>query len=225
MSAVVVRSVGLGKFYEDPGQDVTHALRDVSFEIERGEMVALCGPSGCGKSTLLNLLACMDRPTAGRLFLNGTAVDALADDALCTIRRSEIGMVFQNFHLLGGLSVRENVALPLVLQHRGRLEIRERVEFMLELVGLTDKTESYPPLLSGGQAQRVAIARALVHQPAIILADEPTGNLDSRTGNDIVDLLRDISANGQTIMIATHADNVASACNRTLELMDGSLAV
>jgi putative ABC transport system ATP-binding protein len=223
MSAAAVRAAGVGKTYANSEGEDTHALRDVSFEIRRGEMVALRGPSGCGKSTLLSLLACADRATAGRIFLDGTALDGLSARALRTLRRRTIGIVFQNFHLLDALTVRENVALPLVLLHRGRRETSERVAQTLELVGLSGKAESYPARLSGGQAQRVAIARALVHEPAIVLADEPTGNLDSRTGDDIVALLRDVATSGQTILVATHADVVANACDRTLTLEDGAM--
>jgi putative ABC transport system ATP-binding protein len=219
-----VRTDGLGKTYAGPGPGATHALRDVSLEIVRGEMVALRGPSGCGKSTLLSLLACADRPSSGHIFLDGSDIGGLSAKALRDVRRRTIGVVFQNFHLLDALTVRENVALPLVLLRRGRAETNERVSRTLELVELADKAGSYPPHLSGGQAQRVAIARALVHEPAVVLADEPTGNLDSRTGDAIVALLRAVAAAGQTILVATHADGVARACDRTLTLADGALA-
>jgi putative ABC transport system ATP-binding protein len=187
-------------------------------------MVALRGPSGCGKSTLLALLACADRPSSGRIELDGVAVDGLSPRALRTVRRRTIGVVFQGFHLLGALTVRENVALPLALLRRGRRETNERVAQTLERVGLGEKAERYPAELSGGQAQRVAIARAIVHEPALVLADEPTGNLDSRTGDDITRLLRSLAANGQAILIATHAEAVSDACDRTLTLADGALA-
>jgi putative ABC transport system ATP-binding protein len=196
-------------------------LRGVTFDVKRGEMLALRGPSGSGKSTLLSILACADRPTAGRLELDGRAVERLADRALRRLRRSVLGVVFQNFHLLEALSVRDNVALPLVLLGRSRAEIRERVDRTLELVEIAELAERYPSELSGGQAQRVAIARAVVHEPPIVLADEPTGNLDSRTGDEIVRLLRTLASAGQTLIIATHAESVATACDRTLCLRDG----
>jgi putative ABC transport system ATP-binding protein len=220
MSARVVRSIDLCRTYENPGGAV-QALRGVSFEMERGEMLALRGPSGSGKSTLISLLACADRPTGGSLELDGRAVERLADRPLRRLRRSVLGVVFQNFHLLEALRVRDNVALPLVLLGRSRAEIRERVDRMLELVEIAELAERYPSELSGGQAQRVAIARAVVHEPSIVLADEPTGNLDSRTGNEIVRLLRDLATAGQTLLVATHDETVASACDRTLWLRDG----
>ncbi len=224
MSAAVIRSVGLRRIYESAA-GATEALRGVSFEIKRGEMIALRGPSGSGKSTLVAILACADRPTAGSVELNGTAVERLPDRVLRRLRRRDIGVVFQNLHLLDALTVRENVSLPLVLLRRNRHEIRERVEQTLHLVGIAEKGERYPPELSGGQAQRVAIARAIVHEPAIVLADEPTGNLDSRTGEEIVTLLRGVATAGQTLVVATHAEAVADACDRTLWLNDGMLSI
>jgi ABC-type lipoprotein export system ATPase subunit len=215
--------MGLGKQFDGADGAATRALRDVSFEIERGEMVALRGPSGCGKSTLLSILACADRQTTGRLVLCGAVVETLTGRQLRALRRRTIGVVFQDFHLLEGLTVAENVAFPLALLRRGRAEMAERVVRMLDLVGIAEKARRYPAELSGGQAQRVAIARALVHEPAIVLADEPTGNLDSQTGREIVALLRRIAASGQTLLVATHAESVAAVCDRTLLLRDGSL--
>jgi putative ABC transport system ATP-binding protein len=223
MSARVVRSVDLCRTYESAGGPV-EALRGVSFDVERGEMVALRGPSGSGKSTLVSILACADRPTAGRLELDGRAVEHLADRSLRRLRRSVLGVVFQNFHLLEALRVRDNVALPLVLLGRSRAEIRERVDRVLDLARIEELAERYPSELSGGQAQRVAIARAVVHDPPIVLADEPTGNLDSRTGDEIVRLLRDLADAGRALVIATHAEAVATACDRSLWLRDGLLA-
>jgi len=218
-----VRVLDLSKRYGE-GDAATQALRGVSFHVARGEMIALRGPSGCGKSTLLSILACADRPSGGSVFLDGISTGTLPDRRLRALRRATIGVVFQGFHLLDSLTVRENVALPLVLLGRSRREQRERVAETLEAVGLADKAGRYPPKLSGGQAQRVAIARALVHEPAIVLADEPTGNLDSRTGDEIVALLRRIATNGQTLLVATHDERVAAACDRTLALADGTLA-
>jgi ABC-type lipoprotein export system ATPase subunit len=223
VNATPIRAIGLGKHFEGAAGAATRALRDVSFEIERGELVALCGPSGCGKSTLISILACADRQSTGQLFLCGAAVETLPDRALRVLRRRTIGVVFQDFRLLDGLTVFENVAFPLALLGRKRSEIRERVAAMLDLVGLAEKAQRSPVELSGGQAQRVAIARALVHEPEIILADEPTGNLDSATGREIVTLLQRVAAAGQTLLVATHAGDVAAACNRTLSLRDGML--
>jgi putative ABC transport system ATP-binding protein len=187
-------------------------------------MLALRGPSGSGKSTLVAILACVDRPTAGRLELAGQDVARLSQRALRSLRRRNVGIVFQNFHLLDALTVRENVSLPLVLLGRDRSEIAQRVDHVLERVGVEGQAGRYPAKLSGGQAQRIAIARAVVHEPALVLADEPTGNLDSRTGDEIVHLLRQIARAGQTIVVATHADTVAAACDRTLWLRDGSMS-
>jgi len=219
-SGDVIRSVAICRTYESAAGPV-EALRDVTFDVGPGEMLALRGPSGSGKSTLVSILACVDRPTSGRLELAGQDVARLSQRALRSLRRRTIGIVFQNFHLLDALTVRENVSLPLVLLRRDRTEIAERVDRVLDLVGVEDLAERYPAKLSGGQAQRVAIARAVVHEPALVLADEPTGNLDSRTGDDIVNLLREIAQAGQTIVVATHADAVAAACDRTLWLRDG----
>jgi putative ABC transport system ATP-binding protein len=216
----VIRSAGLCRTYESTAGPIA-ALRDVTFNVAPGEMVALRGPSGSGKSTLVSILACVDRPTAGTLQLAGQDVARLSQRALRSLRRRHVGIVFQNFHLLDALTVRENVSLPLVLLKRDRAEIAERVDHVLELVGVEALAGRYPAKLSGGQAQRVAIARAVVHEPALILADEPTGNLDSRTGGEIVNLLRGIAHAGQTIVIATHAEEVAAACTRTLWLRDG----
>jgi len=220
VSAVVIRSIGLCRAYRG-ANGATEALRNVSFKVERGEMLALRGPSGSGKSTLISLLACADRPTSGRLELDGTAVEHLPDRALRRIRRRDLGVIFQELNLLEALTVRENVSLPLVLLGRSDAEVRERVNRILELVDMANHAERYPKKLSGGQAQRVAIARAIVHEPAVVLADEPTGNLDLRTQDDIVKLMRDIANACQTLVVATHAEVVAAACDRTLWLQDG----
>ncbi len=219
----MIRCAGISRTYESAAGPLA-ALRDVTFNAARGEMLALRGPSGSGKSTLVAILACVDRPTAGRLELAGQDVARLSQRALRSLRRRNVGIVFQNFHLLDALTVRENVSLPLVLLGRDRSEIAQRVDHVLERVGVEGQAGRYPAKLSGGQAQRVAIARAVVHEPALVLADEPTGNLDSRTGDEIVHLLRQIARAGQTIVVATHADTVAAACDRTLWLRDGSMS-
>jgi putative ABC transport system ATP-binding protein len=205
------------------GADAVRALDGVSLTVRPGEMVALVGPSGCGKSTLLNLVGCVDLPTAGEVCIDGRSTSALGDDALTLLRRDRVGTVFQFFHLLPALRVADNVALPLVLQRVGRAEIELRVAAALASVGLQDKARAYPAQLSGGQLQRVAIARATVHRPAILLADEPTGNLDSQTGATVLRLLRAFADGGQTILMATHSDAAAAICDRVIRMQDGRI--
>lgn len=203
--------------------DSVRALDGVSFEIAPGEMVALVGPSGCGKSTLLNLAGCIDLPTSGSIFVDGQETSRLKDDRLTALRRDRIGTVFQFFNLLPAMTVAGNVALPLVLQRCPQEELDERVEAALEAVGIADKSGAYPAQLSGGQAQRAAVARAIIHKPALLLADEPTGNLDSHAGNNILTLLREIADRGQTILMATHSPEAAKWCDRAIRLQDGCL--
>lgn len=216
MPALAVRSVT--KDY-----DGVRALDTVSFEIEAGEMVALVGPSGCGKSTLLNLAGCIDLPTSGTVLVDGRDTSQLKDDALTALRRDRIGTIFQFFNLLPAMTVSTNVALPLILRRRPEREVDERVEAALKSVGIEDKANAYPAELSGGQAQRAAVARAIVHNPALVLADEPTGNLDSHSGATILTLLRDFADGGQTILMATHSPDAAKWCDRTIHLQDGKL--
>ena len=199
------------------------ALDGVSFEIAPGEMVALVGPSGCGKSTLLNLAGCIDLPTSGKVLVDGHETGKLKDDRLTALRRDRIGTVFQFFNLLPAMTVAANVALPLILQRRPQREVDERVAEALESVGIAEKAGAYPAELSGGQAQRAAVARAIVHKPALVLADEPTGNLDSHSGTTILTLLREIADRGQTILMATHAPDAAKWCDRAIRLQDGKL--
>ena len=187
-------------------------------------MVALAGPSGCGKSTLLNLVGCVDLPTSGQVRIDGRVTSALADDALTLLRRDRIGTIFQFFNLLPALTVEANVALPLVLQRVGAAEIARRTRAALDEVGLGDKARAYPAQISGGQLQRAAIARAIVHRPAVLLADEPTGNLDSRNGAVVLDLLRSLANAGQAIVMATHSPEAAAACDRIVHLQDGRIA-
>jgi putative ABC transport system ATP-binding protein len=203
--------------------DSVRALDGVSFEIAAGEMVALVGPSGCGKSTLLNLAGCIDLPTTGSIFVDGQETSRLKDDALTALRRDRIGTIFQFFNLLPAMTVAGNVALPLILQHCPQKELDERVEAALEAVGIADKAGAYPAQLSGGQAQRAAVARAIIHKPALVLADEPTGNLDSHSGNNVLALLREIADRGQTILMATHSPEAAKWCDRAIKLQDGKL--
>jgi putative ABC transport system ATP-binding protein len=197
------------------------ALDGISLTLQRGEMVALVGPSGCGKTTLLNLIGCVDLPTAGDVLIEGRRTSDLSDDELTLLRRDRIGTVFQFFNLLPALSVEENVALPLVLQQVARDEIRARVANALGVVGVAERARAFPAELSGGQQQRVAIARAIVHRPAIVLADEPTGNLDSKNGALILELMKKIADDGQAVLMATHNENAAAYCNRTLLMQDG----
>ena len=200
-----------------------HALRGVTLGIESGELIAICGPSGCGKSTLLWLVGCVDLPTSGEVAIEGSVTSRLSDRALTRLRRDRIGTVFQAFNLLQTLTIAENVAVPLVLQGRGLAEIEQRVSAVLARVGIAEKADVLPAQLSGGQAQRAAIARAIVHAPAIVLADEPTGNLDSQTGAEILCLLRELATSGQTIAIATHDATAAANCDRAVHMRDGTI--
>ncbi len=208
---------GVTKIYE--GGVV--ALDGVSFDVGRGELVALLGPSGCGKSTLLNLAGCIDVPDRGEVLIEGTATASLGDDALTRLRRERIGTVFQFFNLLPTISIAENVALPLVLSGVSRAQTRERVAHVLDAVGIADKANALPGNVSGGQLQRAAIARAIVHRPAIVLADEPTGNLDSQNGALVLELLQGLAREGQAILMATHSAEAAAAAVRRVHMRDG----
>jgi putative ABC transport system ATP-binding protein len=200
------------------------ALDSIDLSIDKGELVAIVGPSGSGKSTLLNLIGGLDRPTAGRIAVDGAALEALTDDELTRLRRDKIGFIFQFFNLLPTLSCLENVALPLHLRGWPRKKIDQRTRELLDLVGLGRRLEHLPEELSGGERQRVAIARALSVYPPVLLADEPTGNLDSRTGAEILKLLHDLHERlGATILIVTHDPNVAQSCERTVTLRDGRI--
>jgi putative ABC transport system ATP-binding protein len=210
----------LRKSYELGGQTV-HALADVSLHITAGEMVAIRGPSGSGKSTLMNILGCLDRPDTGRYVLGGEDVSELDDDELADVRNRRIGFVFQTFNLLPRMSALENVELP--IQYAGGHEARHRAMRALANVGLGDRTHHEPNQLSGGQRQRVAIARALVNDPSIILADEPTGALDTKTGAEVLALLSELNQQGRTIIIVTHDLSVARHCPREIYLMDGAI--
>ncbi|HSN92973.1 MAG TPA: ABC transporter ATP-binding protein [Anaeromyxobacteraceae bacterium] len=203
------------------GGELVRALDGVSFTIERGEWVAIVGQSGSGKSTLMNLLGCLDTPTSGSYRLNGANVQGLADDALADLRNREIGFVFQTFQLLPRASALANVELPLVYRGVPRRERRALAESALRAVGLANRMTHRPNELSGGQRQRVAIARALVGEPSILLADEPTGNLDSATGEEIMRLFSDLHGRGHTILLVTHEAKLAARCPRAIRLMDG----
>jgi putative ABC transport system ATP-binding protein len=210
----------IGKTY-DLGLSQVAALRDIHLSIEPGELIAIIGQSGSGKSTLMNIIGCLDVPTAGRCRLAGRDVSELSDDELAYVRNLEIGFIFQNFQLLPRASALENVELPLIYRGIPKKERRERAVEALEWVQLVDRMKHKPTELSGGQRQRVAIARALVTQPSLLLADEPTGNLDSRTGEEIVGLFLDLHGRGNTIVLVTHEPRLAARCPRAVRLVDG----
>lgn len=221
---VVIRMEGLTRKYE-MGNSTVHALRGVDLTVEAGEFVALMGASGSGKSTLLHLLGCLDRPNEGSYWLEGVEVSSLSRDALADVRSKRIGFIFQNFNLLPRFSAWENVALPL-LYRNGQIEgMEQHTKAMdaLSRVGLADRAAHQPTELSGGERQRVAIARALVTQPAVILADEPTGNLDSKTGEEIMHLLDELHEEGRTIVMVTHDVNIARHASRICSMSDGML--
>lgn len=203
------------------GKQELPVLKGISLGISKNEYVALMGPSGSGKSTLMNILGCLDSPTGGRYILNGQDVSRMADDELAEVRNKEIGFVFQQFNLLPRLTAAENVALPLIYSGITKKERVERAESVLEKVKLTDRMHHKPNELSGGQCQRVAIARALVNNPAIILADEPTGNLDSKTSHEIMDILGKIHSDGNTIVLVTHEEDISQFAHRVVRLKDG----
>ena len=199
------------------------ALDGVSLAIAPGEMVAVVGPSGCGKSSLLNLIGCIDLPSAGRVVVDGRVTSALDDDALTLLRRDRVGTVFQFFNLLPALTLQANVALPLLLQGVPAAEVARRSLAALADVGLAAKARAHPAQVSGGEMQRTAIARAVVHRPAIVLADEPTGNLDSHNGTAVLELLRALATNGQSVLLATHSAEAAARCDRTIRMRDGRI--
>jgi putative ABC transport system ATP-binding protein len=203
------------------GKQVLEVLRGVSLDIFKNEYVALMGPSGSGKSTLMNIIGCLDTPTAGKYILNDQDVSKMEDNALADIRNKEIGFVFQQFNLLPRLTALENVALPLIYAGFSKKQRTEKAKHVLELVNLTDRSHHKPNELSGGQSQRVAIARALVNDPAIILADEPTGNLDTKTSYEIMDIFEKINAAGNTVVLVTHEEDIAHRARRVIRLRDG----
>ncbi len=216
----LIRAVDLWKTYE-MGSEKIHALHGVSFEILRNEYVAIMGPSGSGKSTLMNLIGCLDTPSQGEYYLNGKKVSEMEDDELAYIRNQEIGFVFQTFNLLARATALQNVELPLVYAGISAAERREKAKRSLEMVELGHRVDHRPNELSGGQRQRVAIARALVNSPSIILADEPTGNLDSKTGSEIMGLFEKLHSEGNTLVLVTHEADIAEHAHRVIQLRDG----
>jgi len=223
MSDLVIAVRGLTRAYE-MGAEVVHALRGVDLEIRRNEYVAIMGPSGSGKSTLMNMIGCLDTPSGGEYWLSGQEVSRMADDALARVRNKEIGFVFQTFNLLPRATALHNVELPLVYAGVSARERRARGEEALGRVGLTDRMHHRPNELSGGQRQRVAIARALVNRPSILLADEPTGNLDSTTSEEIMRVFADLHREGQTVVMVTHEPDIAAHAERVVVLRDGRVA-
>jgi putative ABC transport system ATP-binding protein len=218
-----IRLEGITKVYPMGGETV-HALRGVDLTIRRNEMVAIMGPSGSGKSTLMNIVGCLDVPSAGQYWLDGREVAALSQSELARVRGRLIGFVFQTFELLPRQTALRNVELPLIYSGVSSGERRRRAAESLARVGLADRMGHRPNQMSGGQRQRVAVARALVQQPALLLADEPTGNLDSQTGEEILDLFDDLHAEGQTILIVTHEPDIAARCRRIVRIRDGRVA-
>ncbi len=214
------RLVDLRKDYVLKGETV-HALRGITFDVPRGDYVAIMGPSGSGKSTMLNVLGCLDRPTSGRLFLGDDDVAALGDDALSEIRASRIGFIFQSYNLISQLSVLENIEVPLHYHRRVSRTDRDRCHELAAIVGLSERLQHRPSQLSGGQQQRVAIARSLINDPYFLLADEPTGNLDSATTEEILDVFGRLNQEGRTIIMVTHENDVAARAKRIIRLRDG----
>tara|TARA_R110000868_G_scaffold29106_6_gene108461 strand:- start:1593 stop:2279 length:687 start_codon:yes stop_codon:yes gene_type:complete len=203
------------------GEEIVNVLKGIDLQINKGEYVALMGPSGSGKSTLMNLLGCLDTPTSGNYILNGKDVSKMKDDELAEIRNKEIGFVFQTFNLLPRTTALDNVALPMIYAGFSKTDRRARAQEVLTQVGLSDRMDHHPNQLSGGQRQRVAVARALVNSPSIILADEPTGNLDSKTSLEIMKLFNEIHANGNTVILVTHEEEIAEYAHRIIRLRDG----
>lgn len=220
MSKPLIKTIGITKSYSLDKQDVP-ALSGVDLEIEQGEFMAIMGPSGSGKSTLMNILGCLDTPTSGQYFLDSLEVSKLTDRKLARIRNNKIGFVFQVFYLLPRASALSNVELPLVYAGVSSKERKKRAEDALKLVGLEPRMTHKPSELSGGERQRVAIARAIVNDPNIIFADEPTGNLDSKTGIEIMNMFVELNKRGRTIVLVTHDSNIASYAQRTIKLLDG----
>ena len=223
MSEAIIALEGVSRVYTS-GRLAVPALVSVDLRINRGEFVAIIGPSGSGKSTMMNILGCLDRPTAGRYILDGTPVDTLDDDGLARLRSRAIGFVFQSYNLLPRTSALDNVATPLMYQGVPRRERHARAQAVLERLGLGDRLDHEPTELSGGQQQRVGIARALVTEPAILLADEPTGNLDSHSGAEVIELFHDLHASGRTIILITHDPEVAAVADRQIHIRDGQVA-
>jgi putative ABC transport system ATP-binding protein len=223
-SSPIIQTHGMTKVYGSNGAAV-HALRGIDLSVDKGEFVALIGPSGSGKSTLMAILGCLDLPTAGTYTLDGRPVQGLSGGELARIRNEKVGFVFQSYNLLPKASILRNVELPMLYAGVGRKERRERAMTLLEKVGIPDKADKLPATLSGGQRQRVAVARALANEPAILMADEPTGALDSKTGAEVLDLFRELHSQGHTLLLVTHDPSIAALAQRRVEIRDGLIAV
>ncbi len=217
----IIRLDGIEKRYDLGGEAEVRALRGVDLIVNPGSYVAIMGPSGSGKSTMLNLIGCLDRPTAGRYCLGGTDVSRMPDDELSEARGRRIGFIFQSYNLIAQLTVIENIQVPLLYQGKDLRAYQDHCLKLADIVGLRDRLHHRPNQLSGGQQQRVAIARSLVNDPLLILADEPTGNLDSRTGQEVLDLITTLNAQGKTIVLVTHDDRVAARAHRVIHMRDG----
>ena len=222
MEEALVRVVDLCKVY-NPGENEVRALDHVNLEIHKGEFVAIIGQSGSGKSTFMNMLGCLDVPTSGKYYLNGTDVSTMKDNDLSVVRNKEIGFIFQGFNLIQNLTALENVELPLIYRNVPAAERRRLSEESLKRVGLEKRMDHKPTEMSGGQQQRVAIARALAAAPPLILADEPTGNLDSKSSREIMDILRKLHTEGRTVILITHDDKIAQSAKRIIRIMDGKI--
>ena len=220
--SVLLRARGLRKLYGS-GEGLVRAVDDVDLDVVRGEMLAVMGPSGCGKSTLLHLLGGLDRPSAGELSLGGRRIDQLSERALAQLRRHEVGFVFQAYHLMDELTAQENVELPALLAGRAPRDARRRAVKLLDQVGLADRADHLPSALSGGQRQRVAIARALANEPLVVLADEPTGNLDSAATLEVLRLFEVLHNDGLTLVVVTHDERIAATADRLISMRDGAL--
>ena len=218
----VLRTMGLTRIYDSYGEDVP-ALRGVDFAVEAGEFVAIIGPSGCGKSTLLHLIGGLDRPTSGEIYLGDRRVDRLSEAAWAVIRRRQIGYMFQSFNLIANMSAADNIELPALMAGFSPSEARRRREALMAQLGIEPQSNMPPGRMSGGQQQRVALARALINEPVLLTADEPTGNLDSQATRDVLAVLKQCHARGQTIVLVTHDPNVASAADRVVRMRDGEI--
>lgn len=218
---VIIELKGVEKTYFLEGDNQVHALRGVDLKIFQGSFVAIMGPSGSGKSTMLNLLGCLDRPTAGHYLLGGTDVSRMHDDDLSRVRGQQVGFIFQSYNLIAQLTVIENIQVPLIYQGKNPMQCHDHCVGLAKLVGLGDRLTHRPSQLSGGQQQRVAIARSLVNDPLMVLADEPTGNLDSKTGAEVLEMIDRLNAAGKTIILVTHDDKVAARAQRVIHMKDG----
>ncbi|OGI15688.1 macrolide ABC transporter ATP-binding protein [Candidatus Micrarchaeota archaeon RBG_16_49_10] len=219
----VIKTEGLTKIYNQGEENEVDAVKDINLAVKKGDFVSIIGPSGSGKSTLLHLLGCLDRPTSGKVFIDGIDSYALSDNDLARIRREKIGFVFQKFNLIPLLTAVENVEMPLILKGVGKEKARIKAMEILKVIGLADRANHKPGQLSGGQQQRVAIARSLANDPQIILADEPTGNLDTKTGAEIIKLLKDLNKKGITLVIITHDISISRLAHKQINLKDGKV--